>query len=41
MVRLNDEVEAGALLDELKRRGAPSVIAAEFRSLRGLKRSEE
>jgi Domain of unknown function (DUF4956) len=41
MVRLNDEVEPGALLDELKRLGAPSVVAAEFRSLRGLKRSEE
>ncbi len=41
MVRLNDNVEAGALLDELKRLGAPNVVAAEFRSLRGLKRSEE
>lgn len=41
MVRLKDDVEAGALLDELKRRGAPSVVAAEFRSLRGLKREQE
>lgn len=41
MVRLKDDVEAGALLDELKRLGAPNVVAAEFRSLRGLKRSEE
>lgn len=41
MVRLKDDVEAGALLDELKRLGAPNVVAAEFRSLRGLKRGEE
>jgi hypothetical protein len=41
MVRLKDGAVAGALLDELKRRGAPSVVAAEFRSLRGLKRAEE
>lgn len=37
LVRPKEEVEAGVLLDELKRRGAPSIVAAEFRSLRGLK----
>jgi uncharacterized protein DUF4956 len=41
MVRLNDDVTAGALLDELKRLGAPSVVAAEYRSLRGLKQAEK
>jgi hypothetical protein len=41
MVRLKEAVEAGALLDLLKRRGAPSVVAAEYRSLRGLKREQE
>lgn len=41
MVRLKDEVEAGAFLDVLKSRGAPSVVAAEYRSLRGLKREQE
>jgi hypothetical protein len=41
MVRLKEEVEAGALLDVLKSRGAPSVVAAEYRSLRGLKRDQE
>lgn len=40
LVRLKDEVEAGAFLDDLQRRGAPSVAAAEFRSLQGLKRKE-
>jgi len=40
LVRLKEEVEAGVLLDELKRRGAPSVVAAEYRSLRGLKRGQ-
>jgi hypothetical protein len=38
LVRLKDEVEAGAFLDDLQRRGAPSVAAAEFRSLQGLKK---
>jgi hypothetical protein len=41
MVRLKDEVEAGVLLDDLKRLGAPGVVAAEYRSLRGLKRPQE
>jgi hypothetical protein len=40
LVRLKDEVEAGAFLDDLQRRGAPSVAAAEYRSLQGLKRKE-
>ena len=40
LVRLKDEVEAGAFLDDLQRRGAPSVSAAEYRSLQGLKRKE-
>jgi Domain of unknown function (DUF4956) len=38
LVRLKDEVEAGAFLDSLQRRGAPSVSAAEYRSLQGLKK---
>ncbi len=38
LVRLKDEVEAGAFLDSLQRRGAPSVAAAEYRSLQGLKK---
>ena len=37
LVRLKEGIEAGALLDDLKRRGAPSVAAAEYRSLQGLK----
>lgn len=41
MVRLNDDVEAGALLEEIKRLGAASVVAAEYRSLRGLKQAEK
>ena len=41
MVRLKEAGEAGVLLDDLKRRGAPSVVAAEYRSLRGLKRGQE
>ena len=41
LVRLKEEVEAGVFLDDLKRRGAPSVVATEYRSLRGLKRAEE
>ena len=40
LVRLKDGVEAGAFLDDLQRRGAPSVAAAEYRSLQGLKRKE-
>jgi hypothetical protein len=40
LVRLKDEVQAGAFLDSLQRRGAPSVAAAEYRSLQGLKKRE-
>lgn len=40
LVRLKDDVEATAFLDVLQQRGAPSVVAAEYRSLRGLKRGE-
>lgn len=40
LVRLKDDVEAGELLEDLKRRGAPAVMAAEYRSLRGLKRDQ-
>jgi hypothetical protein len=40
LVRLKDDVEASAFLDVLQQRGAPSVVAAEYRSLRGLKRAE-
>ncbi|HKE91212.1 MAG TPA: DUF4956 domain-containing protein [Gemmatimonadales bacterium] len=41
LVRLKDDVEAGTFLDDLQRAGAPSVVAAEYRSLRGLKRGQE
>ena len=41
MVRAKDETDAGALLDELKSRGAPGIVAVEYRSLRGLKRDRE
>lgn len=41
LVRLKDDVEAAAFLDQLQRDGAPSVVAAEYRSLRGLKRGQE
>ena len=40
LVRLKDEVEAGAFIDSVQRRGAPSVAAAEYRSLQGLKKRE-
>lgn len=40
LVRIKDDVEATAFLDLLQHRGAPSVVAAEYRSLRGLKRGE-
>ena len=41
MVRLKEDAESGALLEHLQRRGAPSVVAAEYRSLRGLKPAEQ
>jgi hypothetical protein len=37
LVRLKDDGVAAALLDALKAQGAPDIVAAEFRSLRGLK----
>ena len=40
LVRLKDDVEAGGFLDALQRL-SPTVIAAEYRSLRGLKRGQE
>ena len=40
LVRLRDDAQAAALLDAVKARGAPHVVAAEFRSLRGLKPKE-
>ena len=41
LVRLKDEAVVAALLDSLKARGAPDIVAAEFRSLRGLKPGNE
>lgn len=40
LIRLKDDSLASALLDALKTRGAPHVVAAEFKSLRGLKPKE-
>lgn len=40
LVRLKDDVEAAGFLDQLQRDGAPAVVAAEYRSLRGLKRDQ-
>ncbi len=37
LIRVKDDAVAAALLDTLKARGAPDIVAAEFRSLRGLK----
>src|SRR5439155_19504885 len=36
LVRLTKDAPPGPLLDAMKARGAPHVIAAEYRSLRGL-----
>jgi len=36
LVRVKDESLAAALIDAIKDRGAPDIISAEFRSLRGL-----
>src|SRR2546430_1021734 len=38
LVRLKDEAVVATLVDTLKAQGAPDIVAAEFRSLRGLKR---
>jgi len=40
LVRLKDDAVAAALLDSLKAQGAPHIVAAEFRSLRGLERDK-
>ena len=36
LIRVKDEAVAAVLLDDLKAQGAPHIVAAEFRSLRGL-----
>lgn len=41
LIRLDDEQLPAALLEELKARGAPHVVAAEYRSLRGLGKKEK
>jgi len=38
LVRLNDDAPAGDLLDAVRRAGGDRVLAAEFRSLEGLKK---
>ena len=40
LIRLKDDSLAATLLDALKTRGAPHVVAAEFKTLRGLKPKE-
>src|SRR5437899_5175108 len=41
LVRLKDDGVAAALVGALKAEGAPHIVAAEFRSLRGLERGKE
>lgn len=41
LIRLKDERLAAALVDALKARGAPDIVTAEFRSLRGLHQGKE
>lgn len=41
LIRLKDDAVAPALLDALKTQGAPDIVAAEFRSLRGLEKGED
>src|SRR5256886_17477243 len=41
LIRLKDEAVVATLVDALKVRGAPDIVAAEFRSLRGLKAGGE
>ena len=41
LIRVKDEAVAAALPDALKARGAPDIVAAEFRTLRGLKQGKE
>ena len=37
LIRIKDDAVGATLLDALKIRGAPDIVAAELRSLRGLK----
>src|SRR5881396_3185435 len=41
LVRLKDDGVAAALVGALKAEGAPDIVAAEFRSLRGLERGKD
>ena len=41
LVRLKDDGVAAALVGALKADGAPDIVAAEFRSLRGLERGKD
>src|SRR3989442_417618 len=41
LIRLKDEAVVATLVDALKAQGAPDIVAAEFRSLRGLKPREK
>jgi len=41
LIRLKDDAVAPALLDALKTQGAPDIVAAEFRSLKGLGKGED
>ena len=41
MLFRSDDAVAAALVDDLKAQGAPDIVAAEFRSLRGLKPGKE
>src|SRR6266700_4747277 len=41
LIRLKDDGLAAALVDALKAHGAPDIVAAEFRSLRGLKGGQD
>src|SRR5438105_1321682 len=41
LIRLKDDGIAAALVDALKAQGAPDIVAAEFRSLRGLKGGQD
>ena len=41
LIRLKDDETAAALVDALKAQGAPDIVAAEFRSLRGLKGGQD
>jgi len=41
LIRVKDDAVAAALVDDLKAQGAPDIVAAEFRSLRGLTPGKE